>query len=175
MLVDTRRTRMRIRLASTVTFGLLIGIVFGVWVLIATQLDPLADDTPRALLTFYGPMFASWGVAGLVAARRSGRLLEGIKVGATIAFVTFFVYGLFQFVRVNVFLDEIRYRADWHNLIARFERSGYDSLRWYVNYIGVVGAPFKLLVATTIGAGFGLIGGLLGMPRHRQPLTRNFE
>ncbi|MFN2564461.1 MAG: hypothetical protein ABR499_05550 [Gemmatimonadaceae bacterium] len=146
---------------DSVTLGVILGAGFGVWNLIATRLDPLAEDTPVALLKFYGPMFALWGIAGFGAARRSGRLLDGVKVGATVAFVTFLVYDLTQFVRVNVFLDTLTQRSDWQNLMARFQQSGYESLRWYVNYVGLTGAPLKILVGTIIGAGTGLIGGFL--------------
>ena len=145
-----------------VLLGLLVGAGFGLWNLIATRLDPLADDTPIALLIFYGPMFAIWSVAGFFGSRRTGRLTDGVKVGATVAFVTFVVYVLTQFVRVNIFLDILTKRSDWQNLMARFQSSGYESLRWYVNYVGLTGAPFKILVASIIGAGTGLVGGLLG-------------
>jgi hypothetical protein len=144
-----------------VHLGLLLGAGFGVWNLIATRRDPLAEDTAAALLVFYGPMFAIWGLAGWRAARRTGRLRDGVTVGATVAFVTFVVYDLTQFVRVNLFLDSITRRSDWQNLMASYPNSGFESLRWYVNYVGLTGAPFKILVASLIGAGTGLIGGLL--------------
>ena len=145
-----------------VLLGLLLGAGFGLWNLIATRLDPLAEDTPIALLIFYGPMFVIWGVAGFSASRRTGRLLDGVTVGATVALVTFVVYVLTQFVRVNLFLDTLTQRSDWQNLMVRFQNSGYKSLRWYVNYVGLTGAPFKILVASIIGAGTGLVGGVLG-------------
>jgi hypothetical protein len=145
-----------------VLLGLFVGAGFGLWNLITTRLDPLAEDTPIALLIFYGPMFAIWGLAGFAASRRTGRLLDGVRVGATVALVTFVVYTLTQFVRVNLFLDTISQRSDWQNLVAKFQSSGDESLRWYVNYVGLVGAPFKILVASIIGAATGLIGGVLG-------------
>jgi hypothetical protein len=43
--------------------GLIVGLVFGVVNLLFTWLDPLADDTPGALLRFYGPMFFTWALA----------------------------------------------------------------------------------------------------------------
>lgn len=152
-----------------VLLGLLIGAAFGLWNLIATKLDPLAEDTPAALLLFYGPMFVLWGLAGSVACRRSGRVLDGAKVGATVAFVTFVVYVLTQFIRVNLFLDALTQRSDWQNLMARFQNSGYQSLRWYVNYVGLAGAPFKILVASFIGAVTGLVGGVIGTLGRREP------
>jgi hypothetical protein len=157
------------RTRSPVFLGLLLGAAFGLWNLIATQLNPLAEDTPIALLVFYGPMFALWGLAGFAASRRTGRLLDGVKVGATVAFVTFLVYVLTQFVRVNLFLDTLTQRSDWQNLVARFHNSGYESLRLYVNYVGLTGAPFKILVASIIGAGTGLVGGVIGTLGRPEP------
>src|SRR5215470_13528386 len=142
--------------------GLLLGAGFGLWNLIATRLNPLAEDTPTALLLFYGPMFAIWGLAGFGASRRTGRLSYAIKVGATVAFVTFVVFDLAVIVRVNLFLDTLTQRADWRNLMERFQASGYESLRVYANYSYVTGAPFKILVASIIGAFAGLVGGLFG-------------
>ena len=142
--------------------GLLLGAGFGLWNLIATGLDPLAEDSPVALLLFYGPMFTIWGLAGFGASRRTGRLWDAVKVGATVAFVTFVVYTFAVIVRVNLFLDAMSRRPDWQNLMVRFQASGFESLRAYANYECVTGAPFKILVASMIGAGTGLVGGLFG-------------
>jgi hypothetical protein len=143
-----------------VLLGLLLGATFGLWNLIVTWRSPLLEDTPRTLLLFYGPMFTVWGLAGFVAFRRTGRLLEAVKVAATVALVTFVVFDLAVILRVNLFLDEIRRRSDWQNLVARFQASGFDSFRMYANYVYLSGAPFKILVALTIGAATGLLGGL---------------
>ena len=50
--------------------GFIAGLAFGAADLLLTWLDPLGDDTPGALLLFYGPMFALWAVASFVTARR---------------------------------------------------------------------------------------------------------
>jgi hypothetical protein len=162
--------RQIVSFVDAVTLGLLLGAAFGIWLLIHTRLDPLAEETPTALLTFFGPMFTFWGMAGFAATRRDGRLLDAIKVGATVAFVTFVVYDLSQLIRVNVFLDAIRHRSDWRHMMSQFERSGYESLRWYVSYVGLTSAPVKILAATTIGACIGGIGGLFASLT-RRPLT----
>jgi hypothetical protein len=145
-----------------VRLGILLGAVFGLWNLIATMVDPLADDTPLALLVFYGPMFAIWAIAGFRAFRRSGRHLDAVKTASLVAFVTFIVFDIAVVIRVNLFLDAVSQRSDWRNVMTRFEDSGFESLRLYVNYMNVTGAPFKTLVASTIGAVMGLIGGLTG-------------
>ena len=55
------------------------------WDLFYTR-EPLADDTPLALLTLYGPML---GFAEFQARKRSGQLSEAVKAGLTVACVTF--------------------------------------------------------------------------------------
>ena len=145
-----------------VMLGLVLGVVFGLWDLIVTLLDPLAEDDPSALLLFYGPMLAIWGVAGFVAARRTGRIVEAVKAEAITAFITFVVFDLAAIVRVNLFLDVLSHRSDWQNLLVRFQASGFTSLRVYANYEYITGSPFKILVATIIGVVTGLIGGFFG-------------
>ena len=152
--------RQAISLVDGVTLGALLGAAFGVWDIVATWLDPLADDTPRALLIFYGPMFAAWGFAGFMSARRNGRVAEGVKVGAMSALTTFVVFYIANLIRINLFLETIRFRTDWANLVVRFHASGSESFRAFVNFDYVRGAPLKIGVASMIGACTGLIGGL---------------
>ena len=144
-----------------VILGLVLGAGFGLWDLIVTFLDPLAEDDPRALLLFYGSMFAIWGLAGYMAARRTGRIVDSVKVATIVAFVTFVVFDLAAIVRVNLFLDALTHRSEWQNLLVRFQASGFTSLRVYANYEYLTGSPFKILVATLIGSVTGLIGGFL--------------
>jgi hypothetical protein len=152
--------------------GLLLGAAFGLWNLINTGLDPLAEDTAGALLTFYGPMFAIWGCTGFAAARRTGRLSTAVEIGATVAFATFVVFDLSAIVRVNLFLDSISQRSDWQNLMAQFQTSGFDSLRQYANYAYMTGAPFKILIASLVGAGCGFVGGCIGALGREMPPPR---
>jgi hypothetical protein len=156
---------------DAVILGTILGVAFGSWNLLVSWRDPLTDDTPATLLLFYGPMFAAWCVAGFVATWRSGRLQNGIKAAAIVAFVTFSVFSLTNLLRVNMFLEAVRQRADWQNMGIRFQESGFESFRTFVNYNYVIGAPFKILVASTIGATVGFIGALsasLGRPASRE-------
>ena len=142
--------------------GVLIGVGFGVWNLLSSLFAPLAEDTIPALLMFYGPMFTIWGVTGFAASRKTGRVVDGIKAAAMVAFVTFVIFDLAVILRVNLFLDSLTDRLDWQNLMSRFQTSGSESLRTFVNYHYVTQAPFKIFVATVIGVSTGVIGGLLG-------------
>jgi hypothetical protein len=146
--------------------GLIIGVIFGFANLIMTWLYPLADDSPGALLRFYGPMFFIWALASFRAALRTGRLFSGVTTGVTVAFATFLAFDLLILIRVNLFLNELTGRADWQNLMMRFRASDFDSLRLFVNLDYVKGAPFKLAVSCGIGVVMGSIGGLLGQLAH---------
>jgi hypothetical protein len=149
--------------------GLALGVVFSVLNVVSAYVAPLADDSLAALGAFYGPMFLAWGLAGFAAARRRGRPLVGLKTGALVAFGTFVVLTIVVIVRVNLSLPLMTQRPDWQNLMARFNASGFESLRTYVNYEYLKGAPFKILVASTIGAVFGLLGGCTTLATPMQP------
>jgi hypothetical protein len=129
---------------------------------------PLLDDTPAALLRFYGPMFFLWALASFRASRRSGRLVSGLTTGAIVAFGTFIAFDLFILLRVNVFLNELTGRADWQNMMMRFRASDFESLRAFVNLDYLKGAPLKLAVACAIGLVMGGIGGVLGHLKQRR-------
>ena len=155
-------TLQSLRQSDSIRLGVFIGAVFGVWNLVLSMLDPLADDTPLALLEFYGPMFLCWGFAGFRTFRRTRRMWDAVKVATVVAFVTFLVYDVAVIIRVNLLLDSLAQRSDWQNLMARFQTSGFRSFRLYANWIGLAGTPFKITVASVIGAIFGTVGGLLG-------------
>jgi hypothetical protein len=75
--------------------------------------------------------------------------------------VTFAVFYLANLVRVNLFLEALRGRDDWQNMVGRFGSSGFRTLPAFVNYDYLKGAPFKIAVATFIGAALALFGGLM--------------
>jgi hypothetical protein len=152
--------RQTLSLINGVRFGFALGLAFGVWNLVVTSLMPLVDDSPLALAGFYGPMFLMWGLAGWMAGRRTGHLAAAVKAGATVAFVTFVVFDAAMIVRVNLFLEIIKHRDDWQNMVANFPASGFATFRAYVNYVYITGSPLTILIGTVIGTGCGLIGGL---------------
>ena len=147
---------------SPVRVGVVVGVSFGSWNVLYSWLYPLADDTPTALLAFYGPMFFVWAAAAFVATRRTRKVFTGVATGAVVAFATFCVYDLLIVLRVNLFLKELTGRADWRNLMSQFRASGYENLRTFVNVENIKGAPLKIGVASAIGALMGLIGGAFG-------------
>lgn len=149
-------------LVDGLPLGLMLGAAFGVWNVLYTWLAPMADDTPLALLTFYGSMFVVWAGAALRTFRRTGQLREAIKTGATIGCVTFVVFNLTILIRGNVFLETLSQRLDWQGLLVNYRRSGFDSLRTYMNYVYVSGMPIVAFIGAVLGSASGLIGGLAG-------------
>src|SRR4029450_1115565 len=87
--------------------GCALGLALGSWNLIAFWLNPL-DDSGAGMLVVYAPMFVGWGVAGFVAARRTGRLTDAVKAGTVVAFSTFAIFWIANIVRGNLFLDVAR-------------------------------------------------------------------
>jgi hypothetical protein len=149
-------------LKQKLLLGVALGVFFGAWNVLAAWVAPLADDTLSAVLAFYGPMFLTWVVAGFAAGRRSGRAADGGLTGAVVALATFTVLTAIVIGRMNLSLEATSARPDWRNLMSRYPSSGFSSLRAYANYVYITGAPFKLFVATSIGALCGAIGGGIG-------------
>ena len=118
-------------------------------------------------------MFTLWGVTAFVAASRTGRVSDGVTAGATVAFITFLIFDAMVILRVNLFLHSLTRRLDWQNLMLKFQTSESESLRTFINYHYVTGAPFKVLAATVIGTGIGAIAGIVGA-RGRRPEGRHY-
>jgi hypothetical protein len=154
--------------ARPLLVGFVLGLVFGIVDLLFTWVEPLSDDSIPALLRFYGPMFLSWAFVSFRAVRRSGRLSTGITTGFVVAFGTFCVFYVLNLLRVNLFLADLTGRADWQNMMQRFRDSDFDSLRLFVNMDYLKGAPFKIGVASVIGAVMGLVGGAIGRVKSAQ-------
>jgi hypothetical protein len=151
--------------------GVILGIAFGAVNLLVTWLSPLADDSPGALLRFYGPMFLLWGVAAFRATRRSGRFLSGVTTGLCVAFATFCVFDALVLLRVNLFLGELTGRDDWQSMLRRFHTSSFESLRLFINLDYIKDAPLKIATASAIGGIMGIIGGFVGRLPNRPTMA----
>jgi hypothetical protein len=147
--------------------GLAMGTILGVLNLIATARDPLADDDGGELLVFVALVLLAWSAAGFAAARRTRRLADGVKAGILIGLAMMAVFHLAAIVRANVFLDLIRDRTDWQNLLARFGQSGFHSLRSYANYEYIRQTPILVGIGAAAGAAAGALGGAAAMASRR--------
>jgi hypothetical protein len=149
-------------LIDGVAFGIAIGTLLGAWILVDTVVSPLADDTALGVGGMFGGVFLLLGIPGFLARSRGGHFADAIRAGAIAGAITFALFLLVGILRVNLFLDTIRDRSDWQNLVADFGRSGFQSLRAYANYVYAKQIVVIPAIGTIAGVISGAIGGLLG-------------
>jgi len=160
------------QLASLVkpwVWGSLIGAGLGIGNLVATARTPLADDDSGGMLACAGVLLIAWAAISFGAARDRG-LLHAIVAGLVAGTTTLALFNAANYLRVIMFVDQIRYRADWVDLMARFQASGASNLRWFVVRDYVRPTLAMTALGSTLGAASGLVGGLLA--RWRRPQVR---
>jgi hypothetical protein len=146
-----------------VAVGLVVGGGLGVLNLIDTARHPLADDDGGVLLVWLLGVASVWGGAASATTWRTRRFADAVKAGAILGVVTLATFHIAGIARVNLFLDVIRQRNDWQNLVARFNASGFESLRTYANYEYVRGTPVVVVFGAIAGSISGAIGGTVNI------------
>lgn len=146
---------------SPVAWGLAIGGAAGSLQLLDTAIAPLREDTPGVMLVIVGALILFWIATSAVAKRSSGSFRDAVIAGVVVGAATMAVLHVSAIVRVNVFLDQIRDREDWVNLLSRFHASGYQSLRVYANYEYLRLSPLLLALGAVAGGLCGTVGGLI--------------
>jgi hypothetical protein len=158
---------------SPTTWGVAIGTAAGAVSLISTAIEPLADDSVGVMIIWFGSLILLWSLVGFGAAERTHRVRDAVTAAAIAGVATMAVFELATIVRANVFVDQIRYRADWQNLVARFEASGAHSLRRYATRQYIAGTPILLAVGACAGAVAGALGGAVSNAIHGPaPMSR---
>jgi hypothetical protein len=156
---------------SPLVWGLAIGVLLGTLQLLDTAFEPLSDDSAGVMMGILATLLMLWTLASIAAGLPSRRFRHALTAGVLAGIATMAVIDLTSILRVNIFLDQIRYRDDWTNLVVRFEASGSQSLREYANWEYVRGTPFVLGLGAIAGGISGAIAGLInGMSG--TPLTR---
>lgn len=145
--------------------GLAIGTVLGIMNLVDTARQPLADDDGGTMLAWLLAVLTMWSAAAVAVTWRTRRVGDAVKVGTIVGVATIVVLHTAAIVRVNLFLDAIRHREDWQNLVARYNQSGFQSLRVYANYEYVTMTPLLIALGTIAGSISGALGGLVNMVR----------
>ena len=148
-------------LTKPVAYGFVLGTALGAWILVNTALAPLAEDTGFAVAAMFGFVFLALAVPGFAVRRRGGHLVDALEAGATAGAITFALFLLFGILRVNLFLDTIRSRSDWQNLVADYARSDFQSLRAYANFVYAKGIILFPIAGVAGGAISGSLGGVL--------------
>ena len=144
--------------ANSVTFGLALGTLLGVWNLIDTSIRPLSEDTPLNVGGMFAVVLLLLSIPAIAVRRRGGHLIDAVRAGAIAGVIVFALFHFFAIVRVNLFLDVIRDRSDWQGLILNFQRSGFQSLRLYANYV----YARQILLIPLLGAVGGILSGVIG-------------
>jgi hypothetical protein len=142
-------------------YGLYMGALFLPLIVLSQAVFPSTrsdDEYGAMILCVHLAIFLYYGTAGFLGVRRSGRLRDGIRIGALTALVGIGLI-LATFVTVdNIFLETVSQQVD---KIRGFERSHYASMRAYINWSMLEGAIFALPLSAAIGAALGGVGGLL--------------
>ena len=146
---------------SPVAWGLSIGLAAGTLQLLDTAIAPLREDTSVVMLVIAGALMLFWIMTSAVAKRPSGSFRDAVIAGVLVGTATMAVIHISAIVRVNVFLDQIRAREDWVNLLSRFHASGYQSLRVYANYEYLRQSPLLLALGVVAGGFCGTVSGVI--------------
>lgn len=144
-------------------YGLYMGalflplIVFTKVVFPSTRSD---DEWGPLILGVHLAIFLYYGAAGFWGARQTGRLRDGIRIGALTAVVgVAIVIATFAAVD-NIFLETVSREVD---KIRGFElhHSQYPSMRAYINWSHLKAALFGFPIVAMLGAASGGVGGIL--------------
>lgn len=146
---------------SPAAWGLAIGLAAGTLLLLDTAIEPLADDDAGAMIAVLMILSLLWVATSVAAGRRAQRFRDAVTAGLLVGLATMLAIHVAAIVRVNVFLEQIRHREDWINLVSRFRASGFQSLRMYANYEYLSGSPFLLGFGAAAGTVCGLVGGAI--------------
>jgi uncharacterized membrane protein YhaH (DUF805 family) len=145
---------------SPMVWGLAIGVVLGTLQLVNTAVAPLADDDAGGMLFVIAVVALLWTLVSVAASLPTRRFRDALLAGMLAGLATMAVFDVTSIVRVNFFLDQIRYRDDWVNLVARFDASNAPNLRAYANWEYLRGTPMVLAIGVVAG---GLCGALAGV------------
>jgi hypothetical protein len=149
---------------SPTGWAVLIGAALHTWILIATTVAPLADDSGYEMLIWFAGIVCVATAVSIRDAKHFGfsrGVWSGVSFGAAFGAIGYFG----ALIRVNLFLEQIRDRTDWAGLVGRFHASGFTNFRAFVNYEYAFSLPFLLAAGAVLGAVGGGIAGLLSRPR----------
>ncbi len=159
-------------------FGIALGSLLSAWIvlsssvflinegwnhsegrIIAALFHPLAFNSPVEFALLFLFLFLSPAVPGFLSCRRGGKLWDAITAGALAGLLIFVVTAVAGIIRMNMVLEIIRNRPEWHQALLVFAGSRGIAARANAYYAEQV--PERLLMGTAFGALIGALGGLL--------------
>jgi hypothetical protein len=157
---------------SPAGWALVLGVALNGWILVNTAVAPLADDTGLEMpLILAGLLVVAFAVS--VRSAKHAGFARAVLAGVVFGVVFCAIGYVAALIRVNVFLDQIRDRADWVGLVARFDASGFTSFRAYANYEYTSGVPLMLAAGVVLGAIGGSVAGLLNRSQRSTENAQN--
>ncbi|HEY4025093.1 MAG TPA: hypothetical protein VGO86_01580 [Candidatus Dormibacteraeota bacterium] len=142
-------------------YGLALGAVMVVaiiWSIVIAPSHESDSEYAAGYLVGYLVLFAYFGLSGFLVARGGSSMGRAVLTGAATAVVGIGM-ALVTFIIIdNLFLDVVMQQPD---KAYGFAHSGLASARDYVNQGNVLGFVTAMPMAAAIGAGCGLVGGLL--------------
>jgi hypothetical protein len=159
---------------SPAGWALVLGVALNGWILVNTAVAPLADDTGLEMpLILAGLLVVAFAVS--VRSAKHAGFARAVLAGVVFGVVFCAIGYVAALIRVNVFLDQIRDRADWVGLVARFDASGFTSFRAYANYEYTSGVPLMLAAGVVLGAIGGSVAGLLNRSQRSTQNAQNLS
>src|SRR5579871_33244 len=113
---------------TPIVAGVLLGAVLGGGILVDTARHPLADDDAAVMLAWFAAILGAWTAASAAIAWRTRRFGQAIAAGVLLGAATMLVFHVAAIARVVVFVDTIRARDDWQELVGRYQASGFHTL-----------------------------------------------
>ncbi len=148
---------------SALRQGLVFGTILGTLLLISNLVNNLANlDSTGATWLKNGSlivMIVLPGLAGFIGSKETGR----VKSGALAVLVTGLVSAVIGIITLwgitVVFMDTLR-----HNVLMMidFQQSGMTSMKGFIVEGALGGSIFLFVFSLAFGAGYGLLGSLLG-------------
>jgi hypothetical protein len=144
-----------------VFFGLLLGVLaIGtiVWTNVLFPTFESDSEYPTTYALAFIALFLFFALVGVLASRKTNRLLSGTWAGAITALLGVGIAMLTFVVIDNLFLDIVSHQAD---KISGFQHSTFHTMRDYINAGLLSGVVTVLPVMAAVGAGCGTLGAAL--------------
>lgn len=184
--------RQALSLINGAWFGVLLGVLVSGWMVVGSLVfvvnqswdhlgagvdtryalnkalfDPLAFNSTVELVVIFVLLYLSPVLPGFWSRRHGGKIAATMMAGALASFMIFSMTAIAGAIRMNIVLEIIRNRPDWHQALMAFAGSGGLTAR--ANYYYAHFVPTRILINTAFGAVAGTIGGLISEIGVRQP------
>jgi hypothetical protein len=146
-----------------IRFGAALGVLHGVYNLV-NNLAPASATLNRVLNLSIPVTLLLCGVAGYAAAKKTGSMNAGIRVGVLTGLFGMGIGIISLFLITFAFMDTIRHNAF---MISDFHRSGSASMDQFIIEDALGAACVGTVASLIFGGALGALGGLIGIKAAR--------